>query len=84
MFCFYWKVTLRTLFVSYSQTNIEEGIPSKRLVNIYDFCEQIRTFVYRSSSVSLSATVSSIFFFNKIAARANCFDAVSLRASILL
>ena len=52
---------LRTLFFSYYQITNEEGIPSKRLVNIYDFCEQIRTFLYRSLSVSLRATDSSIF-----------------------
>ena len=40
-FCFYWNVTLHRLFFSCSQTNDEEGVPSKRLANIYNFCAQI-------------------------------------------
>ena len=55
----YLNVTLKTLFFSYSQITYEEGIPLKRLTNIYDFCEQIRTFLYLYSSVSLRATVLS-------------------------
>ena len=60
-FCFYLKVTLHTLFFSCSQTNDEEGVPSKRLVNIYNFCVKIWTLLHLSS-VLLRSTVSSNFF----------------------
>ena len=40
-FCFHLNVTLHMLFFSCSQTTDEEGVPSKRLVNIYNLCAQI-------------------------------------------
>ena len=40
-FCCHLNVTLRMLFFSCSQTTDEEWVPSKRLVNNYNFCAQI-------------------------------------------
>ena len=61
IFGFYLNVTLHTLFFSCSQTTDKEGVPSKRLVNIYNFCPQIWTFLHLLS-VLLRSTVSSNFF----------------------
>ena len=59
-FLFYLSVTLHTQFFSCIQTTDEEGVPSKRLVNNYNFFAQTWAFLHLSS-VWLRSTVSSNF-----------------------